>query len=58
MMHRHALVGVVEEAMGVELTDRIKYVRTIMDELQRLDSHLLYCGCCAQVLGALTAFLY
>lgn len=58
MMHRHALVGVVEEAMGVELTDRIKYIRTIMDELQRLDSHLLYCGCCAQDLGALTAFLY
>ncbi len=58
MMHRHALVGVIEEAMGVELTDRIKYVRTIMDELQRLDSHLLYCGCCAQDLGALTAFLY
>ena len=29
-----------------------------MDELQRLDSHLLYIGCCAQDLGALTAFLY
>ncbi|MBR7125075.1 MAG: NADH-quinone oxidoreductase subunit C, partial [Prevotella sp.] len=58
MMNRHALVGVIEEAMGVELTDRIKYVRTIMDELQRLDSHLLYIGCCAQDLGALTAFLY
>ena len=58
MMHRHALVGTIEEALGVELTDRIKYVRTIMDELQRLDSHLLYCGCCAQDLGALTAFLY
>ncbi len=58
MMNRHALVGVIEEAMGVELTDRIEYVRTIMDELQRLDSHLLYFGCCAQDLGALTAFLY
>lgn len=58
MMHRHALVGVIEEALGVELTDRIKYIRTIMDELQRIDSHLLYCGCCAQDLGALTAFLY
>lgn len=58
MMNRHALVGVIEEAMGVELSDRIKYVRTIMDELQRLDSHLLYLGCCAQDLGALTAFLY
>ncbi len=58
MMNRHALCGVIEEAMGVELTDRIKYIRTIMDELQRLDSHLLYIGCCAQDLGALTAFLY
>lgn len=58
MMNRHALCGVIEEALGVELTDRIQYVRTIMDELQRLDSHLLYIGCCAQDLGALTAFLY
>ena len=58
MMHRHALVGVIEEALEVELTPRIKVVRTIMDELQRLDNHLLYCGCCAQDLGALTAFLY
>ena len=32
MQHRHALVGVIEEAMEVELTDRIKYIRTIMDE--------------------------
>lgn len=58
MMNRHALCSVVEEAMGVEITDRIRYVRTIMDELQRLDSHLLYYGCCAQDLGALTAFIY
>lgn len=58
MMNRHALCSVVEEAMGVELTDRIKYIRTIMDELQRLDSHLLFYGCCAQDLGALTAFIF
>ncbi|MBQ2216608.1 MAG: NADH-quinone oxidoreductase subunit C, partial [Prevotella sp.] len=58
MQHRHALVGVIEEGMGIELTDRIKYIRTIMVELQRLDSHLLYTSCCAQDLGALTAFLY
>ena len=58
MMNRHALVGVIEEALGVELSDRIKYIRTIMDELQRIDGHLLYLGCYAQDLGALTAFLY
>lgn len=58
MQNRHALVGVIEEAMGVELSERIQYIRTIMDELQRLDSHLLYYSCCGQDLGALTAFIY
>jgi NADH-quinone oxidoreductase subunit C/D len=58
MMNRHALCSVIEEGMGVELSDRIKYIRTIMDELQRLDSHLLFYSCCAQDLGALTAFIY
>ena len=58
MMHRHALVGVIEEGMGIELSDRILYIRTIMDELQRIDNHLLFLGTCAQDLSALTAFLY
>jgi NADH-quinone oxidoreductase subunit C/D len=58
MHHRHALVGVIEEAMGIELSDRILYIRTIMDELQRIDNHLLFLGTCAQDLSALTAFLY
>jgi NADH-quinone oxidoreductase subunit C/D len=58
MMNRHALCSVVEEAMGVELSDRIRYIRTIMDELQRIDSHLLFYSCCAQDLGALTAFIF
>ena len=40
------------------LTDRLNYIRTIMDELQRLDSHLLYTSCVAQDLGALTGMLY
>lgn len=58
MHQRHALVGAIEEALGVELCDRILYIRTIMDELQRLDNHLLFIACVAQDLGALTAFLY
>lgn len=58
MMNRHALCAVLEEAMGIELTERIKYIRTIMDELQRIDSHLLYLSCCAQDTGAITAFIY
>lgn len=58
MMNRHAICGVIEEALGIELSDRIKTIRTIMDELQRIDGHLLYLGCYAQDLGALTAFLF
>lgn len=58
MMHRHALVGVIEEGMGIELSERIQYIRTIMDELQRINNHLLFLGTCAQDLSALTAFLY
>ncbi|MBQ2554439.1 MAG: NADH-quinone oxidoreductase subunit D [Prevotella sp.] len=58
MMNRHALCAVIEEAMGIELSDRIKYIRVMMDELQRLDSHLLFYSCCAQDLGGLTAFIY
>jgi NADH-quinone oxidoreductase subunit C/D len=57
-MNRHALCMCVEKAMGLEISPRIQYIRTIMDELQRLASHLLFFACTAQDLGALTAFIY
>ena len=56
--NRHALCMCVEKAMGIEVTDRTQYIRTIMDELQRIDSHLLFISCAAMDLGALTAFIY
>ena len=55
---RHALCMCVEKAMGVEVSDRVKVVRTIMDELQRIDSHILFFSCLCQDLGATSAFLY
>jgi NADH-quinone oxidoreductase subunit C/D len=55
---RHALCSCIEEAMEIEVSDRVKVIRTIMDELQRIDSHLLFFGCLCQDLGATTAFLY
>jgi len=58
MQNRHALCMCIEQAMGVEVSERVQYIRTIMDELQRIDSHLLFFGCFAQDLGATTAFLY
>ncbi len=56
--NRHALCMCIEKAMGLEVTDRVQYIRTIMDELQRIDSHLLMFSCMAMDMGAITSFIY
>lgn len=56
--NRHALCMCIENAMGLEVTERTQYIRTIMDELQRIDSHLLFLSCAAMDLGAITTFIY
>lgn len=56
--NRHALCMCIEKAMGLEVSERIQYIRTIMDELQRIDSHLLFFSCLCMDMGALTAFFY
>lgn len=56
--NRHALCMCIEKAMGIEVSERVQYIRTIMDELQRIDSHLLFYSCACMDLGALTAFFY
>lgn len=56
--NRHALCMCIEQAMGVEVSQRVEYIRTIMDELQRIDSHLLFFSCLCMDMGALTAFFY
>src|ERR671925_1061452 len=49
---------VVEKLLGIELTPRCKYLRTIFAELSRISDHLLNVGAAALDLGAFTAFLY
>src|SRR5436853_2840212 len=49
---------VVEKLMGIEITPRCKYIRTILAELSRIIDHLLWTGAQALDLGAFTAFLY
>lgn len=56
--NRHALCMCIEKALGIEVSERVQYIRTIMDELQRIDSHLLFYSCACMDLGALTAFFY
>jgi NADH-quinone oxidoreductase subunit D len=48
----------VEKLMGITLTRRCIYLRTIFAELMRIHDHLLNVGAAALDLGAFTAFLY
>lgn len=57
-MNRHALCMCIENAVGIEIPERAKYIRTIMDELTRIASHLLFWSTFCMDLGALTAFFY
>ncbi len=56
--NRHALCMCIEQAIGFEVSERVQYIRTIMDELQRIDSHLLMYSCMAMDMGAITGFIY
>lgn len=57
-INRHGLCLCVEKAAGIEIPERAQYIRTIMDELNRIDSHLLAWGTLCMDLGATTAFIY
>lgn len=51
-------VMAVEKMLGTEVPDRAQYVRTIVGELQRIASHLMFFGVYAIDLGAFSPFLY
>ncbi len=50
--------GAVEKLMGLEITPRCKYLRTILAELSRISDHLLCNGAVGLDTGAFTYFLY
>ena len=56
--NRHCLCMCIEKALGLEVPRRAEVIRTMMDELMRISSHLLSFGCTAMDLGATTAFFY
>jgi len=49
--------GAVEKLLGIEITKRCKYLRTIIAELARIQDHLLSVGEAALEVGAMTVFV-
>jgi len=58
MANNVAWHGAVETLLGIELTPRCKYIRTIVCELARISDHLLCVGAMGLDTGAFTFFLY
>ncbi len=48
----------VEKLLGLEIPDRAQWIRVLLNELTRLNSHLVWLGTHAMDIGALTVFLY
>jgi len=57
-INRHAVCMAIEKGIQLEVPPRAQYVRTIIDELTRIASHLLGWGAMAMDMGAITAFVY
>lgn len=58
MMNEHAYVMAIEKLLAIEVPLRAQYIRVMFDELTRLLNHLLWLGCHALDVGAMTVFLY
>jgi len=48
----------VEKLMGIEVPERAKFIRTMMAEMARICSHLVWIATHALDIGAMTVFLY
>ncbi len=57
-INNEAVCLLVENALEVEVPERVKYIRTIIAELNRIASHQLWWCAFGMDLGALTTFFY
>lgn len=56
--HPIAFCNAVEDACGIDIPERAKYIRTIIAELERLHSHLLWVGLAGHFLGFDTIWMW
>jgi NADH-quinone oxidoreductase subunit D len=48
----------VEKLLGVEIPERVRWIRVLMAELQRINSHLVWLGTHGMEIGAVSVMLY
>jgi NADH-quinone oxidoreductase subunit D len=58
MYNNFGYVVTVERFLGIQVPERVEYIRVIMGELQRIASHLVALGTYGVDIGAFTPFLY
>jgi NADH-quinone oxidoreductase subunit D len=58
MLDELAYVLAVEKLLGVEVPERVKWIRVLLAELERISSHLVWLGTHALDLGAMSMFMY
>lgn len=58
MLDELAYVLAAEKLLGIEVPERVKWIRVLLSELERISSHLLWLGTHALDLGALSVFMY
>ena len=56
-VHATAYAQAVEEAAGIKISRRAEFIRTIMLEIERLHSHLLWLGVAGHLIGYDTIFM-
>lgn len=57
-INNEAVCLAVEKALELEVTDRVKVIRTILGELTRISSHCLWWGVMGMDVGAFTTYFY
>ncbi len=58
LTNEEAYVGAVEKLAGIEVPERSQYLRVIVEELTRIQSHLLGMGEYGEFIGFVSMFMY
>src|SRR5919199_6778884 len=58
MLDELAYVLAVEKLLGIDVPERVKWIRVLLAELERISSHLVWIGTHALDLGAMSMFMY